>query len=287
MKKVNRMSKKKTMINNLVVVSDLHCGCQMGLCPPEGVKLDGGGMYYPSDAQINVWNRWCEFWDEWIPDATKGEPFSVVVNGDALDGVHHGSVHQITHNLADQSEIARQLLAPIVDVCEGRFYGIRGTEAHVGPSGQEEEKLYRQLGAIPDSNGNYARWELWKRVGKGLVHITHHIGSTGSTAYESSALMREITESYVDCGRWNQEPPDVIIRSHRHRAIEIRLATGKGEATVATTAGWQLKTPFVFKIPGGRQTQPQLGGLLVRDGERETYTLNKVWSVKRPDPEIS
>ena len=33
----------KRTVNNLVVVSDLHCGCRLGLCPEGGAQLDEGG----------------------------------------------------------------------------------------------------------------------------------------------------------------------------------------------------------------------------------------------------
>ena len=38
------------------VVSDLHCGSTLGLCPPEGVQLDDGGQYLPSAAQKALWD---------------------------------------------------------------------------------------------------------------------------------------------------------------------------------------------------------------------------------------
>lgn len=101
-------------INNLIVVADLHCGCQLGLCPPEGIKLDEGGEYKPSELQQKMWYHWREFWDDWVPRVTRGEPYAVLSNGDATDGVHHQSVTQITHNLKDQQEIAFKILSPIV-----------------------------------------------------------------------------------------------------------------------------------------------------------------------------
>src|SRR5260370_29961508 len=42
--------------------------------------------------------------------------------------------------------------------------------------------------AIPTPDGQHARWELWKQVGKGLVHFSHHIGTTGTNHYESTAV---------------------------------------------------------------------------------------------------
>ena len=147
-------------IKNIIVISDIHCGCQLGLCPPK-VKLDSGGTYHSSKLQKKVWKMWEYFWNEWTPMVTKGEPYIIVNNGDAIDGVHHSSVTQISHNITDQIQIAKDVLTPIINHknCAG-YYHIRGTEAHVGKSGQSEEGLAKALGAIPDEIGNYARWEL-------------------------------------------------------------------------------------------------------------------------------
>ena len=276
---------KRAKINNLIVVSDLHCGCQTGLCPPEGMQLDDGGRYTPSDNQKIVWAMWEEFWDEWVPMVTRGEPYAIDVNGDAINGNPHGSVLNISNNMRDQGDLAYRVLKPRVDACAGGYYHQRGTEAHVGKSGQEEERLAERLGAIPDEANRFARWELWLRVGFARCHITHHIGTTGSMAYETTAIHKELEQAFVEAGRWGEEPPDVICRSHRHRNAETRIQTKRGFATSFTTAGWQLKTPFVFKIAGGRQTQPQIGGSLIRCGDEDVYTRHKLWNIQRPKME--
>ena len=98
------MAKKRC--NNLIIVSDTHCGCKLGLCPPYPMPLDDGGTYTISKVQRKLWAWWQEFWDDWVPRVTKGEPYAVVTNGDTLDGVHHGSTTQISHNLGDQANIA-------------------------------------------------------------------------------------------------------------------------------------------------------------------------------------
>lgn len=273
---------KRERVNNLVIVSDLHCGCQLGLCPPEGAALDEGGRYKQSPLQRVVWKCWREFWDKWVPDAVRGEPFAVLVNGDALDGVHHGSTTQITHNLARQAVIAESVLAPVARACQGRFYMTRGTEAHVGPSGAEEERLAKLLGAVPDEEDRHARYELFVQVGEGLVHAMHHIGTTGSMHYESTAVMKELSESYGEAGRWGRNPPDVVVRSHRHRHMEVRVPTRLGYGISFVTAGWQLKTPFAYRIPGGRITTPQIGGSVIRQGDEDLYTRHRTWSMPTP-----
>lgn len=272
----------KRPINNLVIVSDTHCGCKLALCPPE-VKLDDGGTYLPSPLQRKLHAMWLEFWD-WAKEATHGEPFAVVHNGDAIDGVHHNSTTQISHNLEDQSEAAYQLLKPIVDACEGRYYHIRGTEAHVGKSGIEEERLAKRLGAIPNAEGQYARYDLWKEVGKGLVHCIHHVGSTGSQAYEATAVHKELTEMFIEAARWGRNKPDIIVRSHRHRCIKITIPTDRVVGQAVVTPCWQGKTPFAWKIPGARVATPQFGGVLIRWSEEGfLFSREKVWTVE-PSP---
>lgn len=272
-------------VRNVVVISDTHCGCALGLAHPDGASLDYGGTYHPSKLQLKLWDVWEEFWGEWVPTATHGEPFAVVHNGDAIDGVHHGATTQWSHNLADQSEHAYKILKPVVDLCEGRYYHIRGTEAHVGKSASEEERLARRLGAIPNAEGQHARYELWLRVGGKLCHFLHHVGSTSSSAHESSAVNAELAAMYADAGRWGREPPMIVVRSHRHRCIEVRLPADSGYATVFVTACFQLKTPFTWKIAGARVTTPQIGGSLIRVGDEEIFTRHHVRDIGR-SPEV-
>ena len=276
-------------LNNLVVVSDIHAGCRLALCPLEGVPLDDGGTYKPSGFQRKLWRYWRIFWDEFVPDATRGEEYGVVVNGDCVEGSHHGSTTQISQNLGDQAEIAYRILEPIAKACPERFWIVRGTEAHVGPSAVEEEKLAKRLNAVKSKEGQYARYELWKSVGPKLVHLLHHIGSTGSQAYEATAVHKELVESFVEAARWGRKPPDVIVRSHRHRHIETTIATGEsdstGRATAVVTPAWQGKTPFAWKIPGARLSTPQFGGIVIRWAKDELFVRSKVWTVDRSPTE--
>ena len=271
------------MIKNIIAISDTHFGCQFGLCP-DIAYLDGGGEYHASRFQFEVYQKWLEFWDVWVPMVTKKEDYVIVFNGDIIDGVHHNSVTQISHNIEDQVRIALQVMEPIIGAkkCKG-YYHVRGTEAHVGKSGQDEERIARQLGAIPDGN-SYARNELWIELGNDLIHFSHHIGTTSSASYELTAVYKELVEAYNEAGRFGERPPSVIVRSHRHRQFECRVASEHGYAVALVTPGWQLKTPFVHRIALGRAGTPQIGGYLIRLGDEDgIYTRFKTWKTKRPE----
>jgi hypothetical protein len=274
------MAKKtssKQHVKNLIVISDTHCGCRLGLLHPDGINVDGGGLYLPSTFQAKMWAYWQEFWHDWVPEVTRGEPFDLVHNGDALDGTHHNSTTQISHNIEDQQRIAEAVLRPVVEQCRksgGTYIHVRGTEAHVGQSGEFEERLARTLGAKPNSEGQYARFDLWKRVGGPdgpLVHLLHHVGTTGSAAHEASAVNAELAAEFVEAARWRREAPSYVVRSHRHRFIAVDIGAANGYAAAIVTPAWQGRTPFAFKIPGARISEPQIGGIIIRRGDEEHF----------------
>jgi hypothetical protein len=287
-----KKSKKQVIIesvdkglNNLIVISDLHVGCQFGLCPPDGVQLDGGGHYTPNRVQIEIWKWWREFWGNWVPMVCRSQPFAVCLNGDTIDGRHHNATHQWSHNLADQQRAAVDILKPIVNQCGGRFWLVRGTEAHTGSSSEAEEKIAQTLGAIP-RDGVASRYELWVRVGEGLCHLLHHIGTTSSAQHEAAAINAELTREFVEAARWNERPPNVVVRSHRHQCAEVAIPSATGQAISIVTPAWQAKTPYAFRAASSRMTEPQIGGLLVRYGSEDgAYVRSFVRHPQRDQPE--
>lgn len=272
---------------NLVVISDLHCGCRLALCPDE-VRLADGGTYHASHFQRLLFQHWQEFFNEFVPEACDGEPWTLAINGELVDGVHHHATTPISHNLQDQRLIAEALLRPVAEQCEGRVYVLSGTPAHSGEQGVDDEVVATSIGARPDKDGRHARYELWIEVGEALVHLTHHVGTCGSSHYESSAPFKELVEAFIEAGRWKNRPPDFVVRSHRHRYIQVRIASASGIASAIVTPAWQGRTPFAYRIAGGRSAPPQFGGIVIRQHSRtgEVYTRERVWTLARPKAEL-
>jgi len=265
----------------VVAVSDLHVGCEMALMPREGWLRDGGNRVMPSKLQRVL----CDWWDEawaWVDRETGGE-FDVVVNGDLIEGVHHRATTPWSANIGVQRACCEHLLQPIRERAR-RLYVIRGTEAHVGQSGEDDEAIAKTIKADrPNGSGNYSNWEMFYRMGDGaLAHFAHHISTSSSPFSETSALLREQVGGYVEAGRWGDEPASVYVRSHRHICSGIWHPSRHGITSTVTTPAWQLKTPYVHKI-SARMSQPQIGLVLLLVGDNGPYVKPWVRHIERPE----
>jgi len=108
-----------------------------------------------------------------------------------------------------------------------------------------------------------SRNELWIRVGHGLLNILHHIGAASSLASEPGAVAREYMEHVGSAVKAGYPPADLIVRAHRHKPIEVRWPRKGCRTGGVVTAGWQLKTPFAWKLAGVRTRATDVGGLVI------------------------
>ena len=273
------MSKRKP-VRFVAVISDLHPGSRMSVMPREGLDLDDGTHVTPTPLQLKI----CDMWDEyrrWIDHETGGEPIAFVHNGDALEGAHHDTVSTWSNSRVDQARAAETLLRPWAERSGGRFWMTRGTPAHVGQSGQDEELLGKILGSVPNEQGQHVPWQIWMRLGAYLIHFAHEIATSTSPFAKSSALQREIALSHLNSGRWGDEPPDMIVRSHKHESSEVSEPTRKGRCRCYVTPAWQALTPFMHRRPRGG-AQPEIGGALIVAGDNGIYVKDRIWRLERP-----
>lgn len=226
--------------------------------------MDDGGVYLPSAMQTEVYRAWTSFFSETFARKRISKRL-LIVNGDMVDGAHHNTVALATNNIQAQEQGAVDILRPVAAKYD-KVFVTRGTEAHVQSGAQSDERIARGINAEPDESGNFARWQLWLETGGVLLNVAHHISTTSSAAYESSAVMREMVAGLVEAGQWGQRMPDVFVRSHRHRFIEVGIPSDRGKIRAFITPAWQLRTPFVERID--RMRMPHIGGvnITIEDG---------------------
>ena len=277
--------KKPDIVPDIVCLSDLHCGDRFGLYPLDvSVLLDEGSQHRPGHSQELLWDHHVAF-RQWVWEQTEGRRYILVTNGDCMDGVHHDSVTQFTHNKQDQRKVAAAVLQPLRDGAMS-YYATRGTEVHAGSSGQDEEGMAAMLNATPARNGHYARWNLWLEVGGVLCNFKHHIGTTGSAAFAGTALSKEVVLTLAEAARLGRPVPRVIVRSHRHVADMYTKPSPGGDIICVVTPGWQIVSPFAWRIPGSRQNLGEFGGIIIRMEDREPHIKTWVRAVDRDETEV-
>lgn len=244
---------------HLAIFSDTHAGSSVALCPP-GYRLEGGQAVVLSPAQLCLWAKWREFWSEFVPWATAGEPFAVLDNGDCCEGLHHGTAELLSPAEIDHIGIAVECRRRLRDRA-AHWYTVRGTPAHAGTLSWREEAVARLL-ATEEREGPHSLFQAVIPVGEHTVHAAHHISGTSSPVSEFSALAKEMTLCMLDRARYGGTIPDLIVRSHIHQFKHATLPAADGRSiSVATTPAWQLKTEFAHKH--FRFGRPQVGGLVV------------------------
>jgi hypothetical protein len=258
----------------------------MGLCLP-GARLIDGGTYGLNKFQQTLLKYWRHFWSVYVPGECEGaESVTVVINGDAIDGIHHGTVNIFSNDIGVQEAAAVAAIQSIYKLCPlpiTHLYMVIGTEVHTGPAGQSEKRVADTVHAEPDEAGDIVPYQRWIYVDKVLFQFAHHIGTTSSAAYESSAPMREMVAGLVEASQWGRPLPDVFVRSHRHRFIEVPLPTKEGRRIRAViTPSWQLRTPFVERID--RMRMPHIGGVVFKVEGKECLVKERLYPLPDPKP---
>lgn len=266
----------------IICVSDLHVGSTAGLCPPGGIRLDGGNRHIPNKFQMGIWRFWRHFWGTWVPQVTADAKVqAIVINGDAIEGLHHNITGVVSTSKEDQRAAAEEILEPLKAISK-RIFLVRGTEAHGGGMGEDEEELGRSLKTVRNEVGDYTWWQVWLELGKHTFQFAHHIETTSSAAYESSAPMREMITGLVEAAQWGRPMPDVFVRSHRHRFIEIPLPTIAGRIRIVITPAWQLRTPNVEKRD--RMRMPHIGGVAFITEDGTCQVRERLYPLPEPKP---
>lgn len=267
----------------LAVVSDIHAGSSVALCP-RTIALDDGGTYEASKAQRWLWQCWEDYWRT-VSAKRKalGADLYVVFNGDAVDGDHHGTTQLVGQNPNVQAGIVTAAMGVVLACKPDRLYFVRGTEAHVGKSGSAEERIADGLRRdkrpiVPDPDtGTASHWHLKTEIQGVRLDITHH-GRTGQRAHTRGGnavlhawdIFNEYNDRTARSKRTTLEYPHLCLRGHYHRWNDSGPAC---PVRVVTTGAWQLKTGYAHRKVADSRSDVAGALIVIQDG---TYTLDKI-----------
>ena len=200
---------KKRDFTRLVVISDLHCGHQVGLTPPpwwhDCVYAEGRNAKI-AKIQRELWNFYADSIDSLQPIDR------LIVNGDAIDGkgARSGSSEQVAADRNEQCKMA----AHAIDYANAEKAGIiYGTPYHTGT----EEDFEWLVAQICDTPIAFVSGQEFPIINGVQFDFKHKVGSSGIPHGRFTALARAQMWNKI----WHAEhklQPDArfLIRSHVH-----------------------------------------------------------------------
>jgi hypothetical protein len=230
-------------------IADSHCGHLLGLLNPETViNLDGVSpkKFQLGITQQHLWRRFMTCLDE-LEDLAGGSPTFLFFNGDITHGTKYlEAVFAVS--IMEQVQIARWCIQEALNRKKLKVKAVRfllGTAAH-NLDGTTEQFLCELLSALyPRISFGVCDHALYEMgVGGATFDVAHHGPSVGTRswtepnvarAYTLSLMMREIAKG--------REPPQVVLRAHRHRAVK-ELVNYEGRDT------WVVVTPSLCGMNG-------------------------------------
>lgn len=267
------MAKRKRPIV-LAVVSDLHCGSTVALCPPS-IHLDDGGEYHASKAQRWLWANWLDFWQKVGAERDRvGGDLYQLYNGDVTEGDHHRTTQILSGNPTAQAAVVNEVMKIPLALDPQRLWFVRGTEAHVGPSAAFEERI--ALGLHKDKRpvvmeadtGNASHWHAKMDLHGWRLDFAHH-GRMGQRPWtKPNVVMNLAAEIFYEHCKNGLQPPHLAVRSHFHQFVDTGTAQ---PVRVVQMPAWQLATAYIHRIAPGAIAD--VGGLIVTiDGGRMDVT---------------
>jgi hypothetical protein len=264
----------------VVCFGDLHCGSTVGLCPPEGVELDDGGLYMPSRGQEWLWDNWEESWDKIksVKRKNRDAKLHLVCNGDAVDGDHHRTTQIFSSGEGQHVDCALETLRVPLALKPDSIHITRGTPAHVGRAGGLEEGMAKALKSQgwkvvedPDT-GTTSSYQRMIKFGNLRFDVKHH-GRMGRRAHTKGPYMRwyaqDVFFNYMMDG---EDPPDIAIRSHFHQFADSGRIHKVKTRLVALPA-WQLATEYVHRVA---ESLADIGLVWFEIDDDDDYNMKKI-----------
>jgi hypothetical protein len=251
------------MARILLVVSDLHCGSEVGLMPPDttvrtGNKISFGGNVH----QEWLWACWTDLQAQFARIHGK-DKYALLLNGDLTEGIHHKSIESLTQSIEDHANMAIEAVGGLASKAHKTFVTL-GTEVHTGLI---EHYIAKKIGA--EGKGAKAKW-LFRMAGC-LVDATHHIGVTSRAYLEATSLSITMGNARLNSMRCGQEPARIYLRGHRHTGGWF----SDGQGMIGVTGGWQFLTRYGRKVVPDAIPRPSamvLDWRRKRDGELPEVT---------------
>jgi len=234
----------------IAVISDMHVGSSVAISPMK-YELSDGVMFKASDFQESILRFYAACWEE-IWRVAGNDPIYTVINGDAVDGNHHGTYQLWTRSADVQAHAAVELLRVPSNRSE-KVFVIRGTTAHVGEEGVSEDIIAKELGA----HTKKALPDLPLTVQGVDFYFKHHGPNPGKLPHtRGDSVRRELRKQFTQSIENGHKPVQHYVWGHFHQKwYEPKTMRYLGDEYLThgyTLPAWQLSTKYVDRIEKGQ-----------------------------------
>lgn len=217
-----------------LVINDTHCGSEHALLPDRIELDDGRSIGYNKNRKLEfLWNSWLQMKEDFFR-IVGNDPFVFTLNGDIIEGSHHGTTEIVAAKLSEHFTIAKEVLGPFVEMADKTIV-TRGTECHTL---DWEQFFCDQFGL--DKAKDFQQYE----INGCLVDARHHMPVTSKTWQEATAMAQVINNAVANCSRSGHPIPKVFLRAHRHLTGDYC----DGTSMIVVPGSWQYMTRHAYKV---------------------------------------
>jgi len=263
----------------VVGVADWHTNSTVGL-NPISLRRELGSQHVAGKIGRATWRSWLAFWR--VVEEKRAQYQATVFTfavGDLGDKNSHSNIQLITASKVEIQDAMAEVAEPMAQASDYVFI-LRGTESHVGPNGEMEEWLARDLdNAVPYSEGVASWWVANVEIAGKKFMVTHHPPTVSRRPWTLRAAVSRsasiVAGQHLDAGD-TRNKPDVCMWAHAH--TRGALAYGMGDTTGIFLPPWQLHTGFAHRIGAGSAPRC-VGGfwMVVRDGKVLEWEFERWW----------
>ena len=244
---------KKNKDTLMVSLSDMHSGSDRALFPNWVVRKEKtaaddrepAGMV-ASARQIKIFKHYDYCAAEVKKRMDHSKRMIVVHNGDATEGIHHGSIQIMSPNPKDHVNIHIELMDYLLHkVGFSRKRGdelhyVSGTQSHTEDMEQEISNYYDYIDAEFHDETNI-------KVNGRTLQYTHHGGSAGDGHSEGDSYRNWLKRIYFNNLKRGNLQPDIIYTGHVHKPIYTSYVQDYHTIHGIILPSWQMKTRFAYR----------------------------------------
>ena len=226
----------------IVNISDMHCGSSRAIFPNHFMQFEHTN-YTPTDTQKKIHAHWLKCAD-YARQNRKSKRMIIVHNGDAIEGIHHGSIQAVSPSWDDHVEIHLELMDEFLK--RAGFSKKNGDELNY-LSGTESHTADKESGIAKDLKADHYEHEFEMKINGRRLWYTHHGAGAGDGANEGDGYRNWLKRIYWNCVKGKKPIPDMVVTGHFHKPVYNIYVQDYHLLHGMMLPSWQMKTRYAYK----------------------------------------